>query len=244
MRSKKRERKFVIAAALTILSAALYCSWPLGLWLNPRASQNGLASELGAFGQPYNWVFIWGDIISGALLLAGCLLLIRMYSLKGWARLSVILLAVYGVCGALDAALPMSCLPSEQACGSVFSSPMLILHGTFDLAGTTALFFTLVAAAIFVHNTSRQWRTWIYIIGTGGTVFALLSGVFYIWGGPGYWAQRYYLTLSCIWVASMPFVLRPKHTRTALVMEDEESVGLDLGSMAVSQPAEALQLSD
>ena len=211
MQLNRRERRaFTAAAALTILSAILYCSWPLGFWLNPVANRTGLASELGAFGQPYNWVFIWGDISSGILLLAGVIVLIRLYKLTGWARRSMILLAIYGICGALDAALPMSCLPSEQACGSVFASPMLILHGVFDLLGSITLIGTLVAAAIFVHANSRQWRAWIYTIGAGGTLFAIASGVFYIWGGPGYWAQRYYITLSCVWVASIPFILRPR----------------------------------
>jgi hypothetical protein len=211
MCSKKRERQvFVVAATLTILSAIIYCSWPLGFWLNPVANRTGLASELGALGQPYNWVFIWGDIVSGALLLAAVILLMRMYKPKGWARSALILLAIYGVCGALDAALPESCLPSEQVCGPVLHDPMLIMHGVFDLAGSITLFGTLVVTAIFVHYSSPKWRSWIWAIGTGGTIFALLSGLFYIWGGPGYWAQRYYITLSCIWVASMPFVLRPK----------------------------------
>jgi hypothetical protein len=137
MRLTKTERRAFGAAALfTVVSAILYCSWPLGFWLNPHAMRDGLASELGAFGQPYNWVFIWGDIVSGVLLVVGVAILIRLYNLTGWAKWSVIFLAIYGVCGALDAALPESCLPSEQVCGPIFSDPMLILHGIFDLSGT------------------------------------------------------------------------------------------------------------
>lgn len=211
MRQKKHERKFfTIASILTIVSAILYCSWPLGIWLNPTASEKGLASELGAYGQPYNWIFIWGDIVSGISLVGAVAILIHMYRLQGWARTSMILLAVYGVCGALDAALPMSCLPSEQVCGPVLHDPLLILHGLFDLVGTTSLFITLVITAVHVHINSLEWRMWIYTIGIGGTLFAIVSGIFYVWGGPGYWAQRYYITLSCIWVMSMPFIFRPR----------------------------------
>jgi len=214
MRWKQHERKlFTIAAVLTIVSAIMYCSWPLGFWLNPVANRTGLASELGAFGQPYNWVFIFGDIISGALLVAAVVILMRLYKLNKWARLALILLAAYGIFGALDAALPMSCLPSEQVCGSVWDDPLLILHGIFDIGGSLTLIGTLVAAALYVRNHDKGWNTWIYAIGIGGTLFAVASGVMYIWGGPGYWAQRYYITLSCIWVASMPFVLRPKHAK-------------------------------
>jgi hypothetical protein len=173
--------------------------------------RTGLASELGAFGQPYNWVFIWGDIASGVLLVLAVVMLIHTYKLRGWGRLTLALLAVYGICGALDAALPLSCLPSVQACGPVIHDPMLITHGAFDLVGSTALLGTLLAATKFVHSHNRVWRPWIYVIGMGGLIFAVLSGVLYVFGGPGYWAQRYYITLSCIWVASLPFVLRPPY---------------------------------
>ncbi len=102
MRWTKHERKFFgIAAILTVSSALLYCSWPLGFLLNPIASRTGLASELGAYGQPYNWVFIWGDIVSGVLLSAAVIMLIRLYRPDGWALLALILLAAYGVFGAL-----------------------------------------------------------------------------------------------------------------------------------------------
>jgi len=208
----KRRQKIAFwwAAFLTASAALLYCSWPLGFWLNPAAMRAGLASELGAYGQPYNWVFIWGDIISGALLLWGAIVLIHTYKIRGAGRWSLILLATYGVCGALDAALPMSCLPSQEICGPVLSDPMLILHGAIDLVGSVALVGTLVEAVRYVHKHNRTWRPWIYFIGVSALLFAVLSGVFYVFGGPGYWAQRYYITLSCIWVASIPFVLKPR----------------------------------
>jgi hypothetical protein len=209
---RRRQLFFFRAAALfTICAALLYCSWPLGFVLNPHAMRSGLASELGAFGQPYNWVFIGGDVLSGMLLVLAAGLLLHVYRLRGPARLAVILLAVYGVCGALDAALPMRCLPSQEVCGPIFHDPLLVLHGVFDFAGSFALLGTLLAAAVYVKEHNSQWRPWIYAIGAGGVVFALLSVVFYATHGPGYWAQRYYITLSCIWVASLPFIVRPKY---------------------------------
>jgi uncharacterized membrane protein YdcZ (DUF606 family) len=209
---RRRQLLFFRAAALiTACSALLYCSWPLGFWLNPLAMHSGLASELGAFGQPYNWVFIAGDIVSGVLLVLAAVLLMRLYRLRGAARLAVWLLAVYGICGALDAALPMRCLPSLQVCGPIFHDPLLVLHGVFDFVGSIALFGTLLAAAQYVHRQNQQWRPWIYVMGFGGALFALLSLVLYVAHGPGYWAQRYYITLSCIWVMSLPFIVRPKY---------------------------------
>src|SRR5882757_8896527 len=119
MYTRKQKRWFLVAATFVVTAALLYCSWPLGFWLNPIATKTGLASELGAIGQPYNWLFIWADIISGALLAAACVLLGRLFGAQGWRNIGLGLLALYGICGALDAALPIHCLPSVQTCGPV-----------------------------------------------------------------------------------------------------------------------------
>lgn len=209
--TKQKRRWFWGSAVLVSLAALLYCSWPLGFWLNPIASRTGLASELGAFGQPYDWLFIGGDIVSGALLLTGCVLLHRLFGRYNWAKVCVWSLGIYGLAGAIDAALPLRCLPSVQACGPIWHDPLLILHGTVDIIGSIALIVTLVAAWLHIRKHDRTWLGWIYIIGGGGVVFAGLSLLFIVDHGPGYWAQRYYLTLSCIWVASIPFVLYRRH---------------------------------
>jgi hypothetical protein len=210
MNIKYKRRWYWVAVELILVAAVLYCSWPLGFWLNPVATRTGLASELGALGQPYNWFFIWDDIVSGVFLLAASIILIRVFHAKRWAKLTLVLLAIYGVCGALDAALPLQCLPSVQVCGPVMKDPWLILHGSFDLIGSTALLGTLFTAWRFVRAHNPDWLQWIYVVGGGGAIFALLSLVFILFDGPGFWAQRYYITLSSIWVISIPFVLRNK----------------------------------
>ena len=208
--SKAQRLYFQLASALIAVSAIMYCSWPLGLWLNPAASRAGLASELGAIGQPYNWLFIGGDIVSGILLVVGCMMLWWLLSPLHWARWVLVMLAIYGICGALDAALPLQCSPSLQVCKPVLQDPILILHGIFDLLGSVTLIGTLIAGWLHARQGDRTWLPWVYTIGIGGTLFAIASGVLYIVNGPGYWAQRYYITLSCIWVLSIPFVLRAK----------------------------------
>ncbi len=208
MLNKKEKWRFEISAALVVIAALLYTSWPLGFILNPRAEKNGLASELGAYHQPYNWLFIGADIASGVLLVAACWLLAKQFQAKGWRKTGLVLLAVYGVTGALDASLPLSCLPTEQVCGPVFHNPMLIIHGIIDITGSVALVGTLFAEWIYARKYHPSWLKWIYLIGGGGVLFGVLSAVFLFTHGPGYWAQRYYITLSCVWVASLPFVFR------------------------------------
>lgn len=54
-----------------VVAGLLYSSWPLGYWLNPQAD-HGLASNLEALHQPYNWLFILIDISSGVLTFIAC----------------------------------------------------------------------------------------------------------------------------------------------------------------------------
>ena len=67
---------------LSIVAGILYSSWPLGHWLNLNVSKNSLASGLEAVGQPYNWVFISGDITSSLLIIIISLWLWRIFSIK------------------------------------------------------------------------------------------------------------------------------------------------------------------
>lgn len=194
-------------SSLVIVAALLYCSWPLGFWLNPVATRTGLASELGGYHQPYNWFFIGADVLSGVLLLWAVLVLYRMLHPHKALRVCLVLLGIYGVCGALDAVMPLKCLPSLQVCGPIFNDPMLVLHGVVDITGSLTLIGTLVAAWVYVRQHNRKWLVWLYIIGGGGVVFGVLSAYFLLTHGPGYWAQRYYITLSCVWVATIPFAL-------------------------------------
>jgi hypothetical membrane protein len=208
MLTRKEKWALEIATVFVVTAAVLYCSWPLGFILNPTAEKTGLASELGALHQPYNWLFIWADIVSGVLLAAACWLLAKQMHAQGWRKAGLILLAIYGICGALDAALPIRCLPSEQICGPILHDPLLIFHGLIDFIGSLALVGTFVAEWRYAKRYHPAWLPWIYIIGSGGMLFAALSLYFILTHGPGYWAQRYYITLSCVWVASLPFVFR------------------------------------
>lgn len=203
----KKSVVFTLACVLLGVGSLLYASWPLGFVLDPSVMRSGLASELGAYGRPYNWFFIWSDILNGVFVLAGVLALFTIKKPNRPQRLSLILLAVYGVCGAIDAALPLSCLPSLQVCGPVFHDPILIAHGVVDFAGSLSLIGSLVAAGYYVYVFNRRWLPWIWTIGLGGTLFAAASAILYVLHGPGYWAQRYYITLSSVWVVSVPFVL-------------------------------------
>ena len=62
---------------LMLIAGLLYSSWPLGYWLNPNAAK-GLASDLEALHQPFNWLFIALDILTGLFVAIACFKLSRI----------------------------------------------------------------------------------------------------------------------------------------------------------------------
>jgi len=48
-----------------LVAALAYCSWPIGFLVNPALTATGLASDLEAHGQPYSWLFILLDCVTG-----------------------------------------------------------------------------------------------------------------------------------------------------------------------------------
>lgn len=214
--TKQQKIGFEVAIVLVVAAAILYCSWPLGFWLNPAASKTGLASDLGAFGQPYDWFFIASDIISGVLLVVAAVLLTKLLGATGWRKVSLILLAVYGVAGAIDASLPLRCIPALAVCGSVWHNPWLIAHGVFDILGSLAILGTLLTEWLYTRRYHPTWLPWVYVVAAGGLIFGIASLVLLLVHEPGYWAQRYYLTLCSVWVASLPSIYFVQQKRSAV----------------------------
>ena len=85
---------------LGIIGALLYSNWLLGYWLNSRVANGGLASNLQIHGQPYSWVFVLGDVLSG-LVIAVAAYFIYMISQQN-DQLSVLMVGGYLSFGILD----------------------------------------------------------------------------------------------------------------------------------------------
>lgn len=185
-----------------MLAAVTYNSWPLGFWLNPRVSYSGgLASELEGMRQPYNWVFVLLDVVTGVLVAAVVILLWRHHrsTLSRWA---LGFFALFGLLTIADALLPMPCAPSVAVCPSWTVQPMLILHGIASIGSALALFAGGVLAWRMHHKRHTGWvmRSMIVLWALSG----ILSLVFFFTPGPGYLSQDYYLLLCGIWIALMP----------------------------------------
>src|SRR6267142_4573901 len=121
---------------LAVLAGVLYASWPFGYWLNPAVAKGGLASALEGVHQPYNWLFIAGDIASSLLITLVCWLIWRRVRgthdkrLLEFALLNVVFFAAGTI---IDAALPLRCDPSIQTCASFRHDHLLLAHGIFSI---------------------------------------------------------------------------------------------------------------
>lgn len=131
---------------LAIIAALVYSSWPLGYILNPTAAHNAFASQLEAAHQPYNWVFIALDILSGVCLLVCGIL--QWAKSKGFTtKLSISSYMLFAVLVIAAALIPFNCNSAAGACLDVAHSPLLIIHG---LASTVSVAALLVSVALIV----------------------------------------------------------------------------------------------
>ena len=195
--------------ACGVLAGLAYLSWPLGYVVNPSVVGGGLASDLEVPGQPFAWLFISLDIVSGALmvLVAGAI----------WARsarrpsviATLLGYAVFGLSSAVSAAVPLSCGIGRAellACGTEASS--YGLHDAVSVVGYLALFVALVG----VLGRSREalggrslWATTLGISvlwSASGLVFLGLT----VAGLPEVACQHVLLVATSAAIALLPFV--------------------------------------
>ena len=203
-----KDKLFGVAAVLSIAAGIAYNSWPLGYWLNPAISRSGgLASELEALSQPFNWFFIACDVLCGVLVVIAVWLLWRQKQerLRTFALVSF---ALFGLLTITDALLPMTCEPSLTTCPSLSHQPVLILHGVASISAAVFLFVS--AVLVWYKQRRRRGATIMSILMVGWSLFGLASLYFFFTPGPGYISQDYYLSLCGVWMGVFPFMLRQR----------------------------------
>lgn len=193
---------WVRMTVLAGLAGLLYSSWPLGYILNPAVNRSALASGLEALHQPYNWVFISGDVSSSLLMILICWLLLRHYRKKGqqlflgFVLFNVVIFAAGTIA---DTLLPENCLPGAASCPSWQHNPLLLAHGVFSILASLGLFLALLV--IWWRNR----RPILYALMVGYTVFGLLSLYEAVSPDKGNFSQHYYITLCSIGMAMIPY---------------------------------------
>ena len=121
-----------------VVAGLLYSSWPLGYWLNPQAD-HGLASNLEALQQPYNWLFILIDISSGVLTFIACRGLLATGMTSSSDRTSFGLwvaiwgASIFGLFTAVDAVMPPDCVEGSPHCMTPLHNPYFVIHGVFGI---------------------------------------------------------------------------------------------------------------
>jgi steroid 5-alpha reductase family enzyme len=203
-------------SALATLSGVLYCSWPLGYVLNPAVARNGLASGFEGVHQPYNWLFIGGDVSSSIVIAIVCWLLwcrlgsakfattpkhehtaTRQKRLLAAILLSVVVFAIGTTASAL---LPEHCEPSLQRCPNFMHDHWLLAHGIGSIAASIFLFVSL--ALLWWQRRSDMLLSLLVL---GYALFGLFSVAALFYTSQGNWSQQYYITLCSLWLALLPY---------------------------------------
>lgn len=194
------------------MSGLLYSSWPLAYWLNPTANR-GLASNLGGIGQPYNWVFIILDIISG---LGVCAVAVWLYGsahprAHSLTKLAVINYGLFGLFTALDAILPVDCAADQNQCGALINHPLVIWHGLISLTSIACLTFSLMCIWWLVIRLGKK-PSWLrYMLKTTLVVwlfFGFLTGILLFLNRSSALSQHVFIIACSLWTGLMPYVIR------------------------------------
>jgi hypothetical protein len=202
--------------AIEILGAAAglaYLSWPIAYAVNRVVVEHGLASDLEVPGQPYSWLFILLDIVSGVLMLVLSVAAWRASRRRRAPKRTggLVGYGVFGLSTILSAAVPLSCGSGQAAllaCGT--NADTYGWHDLLSVVGYLALFFSLAGAM------ARSYR------GFGRVVGALVIAVGLLWcvSGIGFLvitlthlaevtAQHVLLLLTTMVIGLVPLTLRP-----------------------------------
>lgn len=181
---------------LALLAALTYSSWPLGYVLNPAVGAHDLASQLEALHQPFNWVFIGTDVLTGLLLVAVGVLQWRKSKTPSM-RQAIGGYVTFGLLVLLAAVLPLNCQPENNSCGPLIHRPIVIVHG---LASIFSVLFLLagfmIVGVIALLRRTPMLRPLFIAVGACWAVFGIGSvwAMVYPFGGN---ALQYFFITVC-----------------------------------------------
>lgn len=202
---------------LMVLAGFFYSSWPLGYWLNPKADR-GLASDLGASHQPYNWVFISMDVVCGILvgIVSGKLLMI-IESGSNRKNLPGLWIAVLGVGGfglftAVDALLPLNCIQGSPQCVVSLHNSYFLIHGIFSIGSIAALTISIVAIWLLlllreqdVISLAHLTPAIFLFVWLNFGVLTLYLVLHHRWSAL---AQHFFIGFCSLWLIAFPYFVR------------------------------------
>jgi hypothetical protein len=219
--SRRTQKRLGLLTGLSALAGLLYCSWPLGYDLNPIANR-GLASNLEATGQPYSWLFINLDIVSGLMVCLVAWFLYRWQSERQrswWLLASLVGFVSFGALTIVDALLPLDCNARLQACVPNLQDPYFIIHGAVSIGSTNGLTLSIVALWWLLIRDPRTgaWMRWLlhstlalwlaFGLGTAFLIYENRSSAD---------SQHVFIVICSLWTAALPYlVLRALQLQSA-----------------------------
>jgi hypothetical protein len=152
------------AVWLAWTAAILYCSWPLGYVLNPFVERHDLASQLEALHEPYAWIFILMDVLTGLAVIAAGVRQFKHNKKDTLVLLCVWSYVAFGLLNAIAALAPLNCDPESHDCGPLIHNPLLIIHGAASFLSPAFLGLGMFALAVLLYRRQSS-RLILWIIG-------------------------------------------------------------------------------
>ena len=205
------------STALMVLAGLFYSAWPLGYWLNPQAGR-GMASDLEALHQPYNWVFISMDVVCGILVgIASGKLLMIIRSGSNRKNLPGLWIAVLGAEGfglftAVAALLPLNCIQGTPQCVSSLNNSYFVIHGIFSIGSIAGLTISIVAIWLLLllkeHAVVSSAHLTPAIFLVVWLSFGTLTLYLVLHNRSSALAQHFFIGFCCLWLIALPHFVR------------------------------------
>lgn len=231
MTSKFREVYKPNLTSLMVVAGTLYSSWPLGYIFNPVGNR-GLASNLQALYQPYNWLFIGLDIVSGLIVCAVCYSLLNFVNnntlgkTRNVLRASVLGTGVFGFLTALDAVLPLNCLEGSAQCISPLNNPYFVTHGIVSIGSIGGLTLSIFAIWLLLFWREKAVMRLAHIPPALFMIiwfsFGVLTLILLLHNKSSDLAQHFFIGFCSLWLVVFPyFVHLVVRLKPSLLLSEE-----------------------
>lgn len=200
----RRRATQVVSVTLGVLAAVTYSDYLVDVVLQPGGvDELAIISHLEAPGAPYSELLRAFDVAAGVFAVALVPFLLHALP-RGRARwLPVLLLAVFGVCGALTGLIPDPCSNPDSGCGGSSGAAQRSLHVT--LSGWTDISI-LLCPLLVALVTWRRGPRWVTVTSSAAFALMVLAAVVYrsyepldLSIAPGV-SQRLVVSSSSVWL--------------------------------------------
>jgi hypothetical protein len=224
-RTERRHRlRQWLPLAAAIVAGAGYASFPLAAILNPQHFLDGLASALGAVGQPYAWVFNGLDVVSALVAMILFAWMAWHYKPRDrWLKISMWAAFVASVGAGAAALLPLPEIAHQLGGLELLLTGRIeiLAHAAASFANSAGYVVSISAWGWFRFNRHRPFALPVLLaiiaifLGTIGTLIG------WEWPVTAGILQRLFIILYMVWLIGLTYEVvnrahkRPHHHRTS-----------------------------